>query len=173
MSEFIRFEFVSKSIATRFISNGCGFADLTDSSVWMNFGRPFIESFSNDQSNCRFLHEGKTFWPNAMSHNRVIVSLSSKYGGKVHDQGFIAATSSSICDPHPPKNATDLHVSSRTMNRIRGSAMISRRWKSRQLIPQSFLIHQIRTTIRSQGVEKCQAMVNHGLKSIDVKIIHV
>jgi hypothetical protein len=63
MIQFIRFEFVSKSIATRFISTGSDFVDLIDSSIWMSLGRRFIDGFSNDQSNCRFLHAERTFSP--------------------------------------------------------------------------------------------------------------
>jgi hypothetical protein len=112
MIQFIRFEFVSKSIATQFISNGSDFVDLIDSSVWMNFGRRFIEGFSNDQLNCRFLREGKTFCPNGKSFDGMIEYLTAKCGGNVHDQGLIAVTSSSICGSSPschPKNAADLH----------------------------------------------------------------
>jgi hypothetical protein len=55
--QFIRFEFVSKSIATRFILNGSDFVVLIDSSIWMSLGRRLIEFFSNDQRSCRFLQE--------------------------------------------------------------------------------------------------------------------
>jgi hypothetical protein len=97
----------------------------------IHFKSHSIKGFSNDQSNCRFLHEGKSFCPSGKSLGGVIGYLTAKCGGNVHDQGLIAVTSSSICGSHRPKNATDLRVSSRITNRIRGSAMISRRWKLR------------------------------------------
>jgi hypothetical protein len=59
--QFVWFEFVSKSITTRFISNGSDFVELIDSSIWMSFVRRFIEGFPNDQSNCRFLRKGRHF----------------------------------------------------------------------------------------------------------------
>jgi hypothetical protein len=59
----IEFKFVSKSIGTRFISNGSDFADLIDSSIWLRLGHQFIDDFSNDQWNCRFLQKGRTFCP--------------------------------------------------------------------------------------------------------------
>jgi hypothetical protein len=40
--QFIRFEFVSKSVATWFISKGSDFVDLSDSSVRQSLGRRFI-----------------------------------------------------------------------------------------------------------------------------------
>jgi hypothetical protein len=111
MIQFIRFEFVSKSIATRFISTGSEFVDLIDSSIWMSLGRRFIDGFSNDQLNCRFLREGKTFCPNGKSLDGMIVYLTAKCGGNVHDKGLIEATASNIDNSsslYHPKNATDL-----------------------------------------------------------------
>jgi hypothetical protein len=99
----------------------------------------------------------------------------SKYGGNVHDQGLIAATASSICGPHPPKNATDLHNRSSCFQpNNEPNSWICYDFKEMEIMTtHSFFIHQIRTPIRSQGVEKCQAMVNHGLKFIDVKTIQI
>jgi hypothetical protein len=73
---------------------------------------PYIEAFSNDQSNGRFLRDGKTFCPSGKSLDGVIVYLTSKREGNVHDQGLIAAISSSIYGSSPSchsKDATDLH----------------------------------------------------------------
>jgi hypothetical protein len=77
----------------------------------LNLGCRFIEGFSDDQSNCRFLHEGKTFCPNGKSLEGVIRYLTAKGGGNVHDQGLIEATASNIYSSsslYHPKNATDL-----------------------------------------------------------------
>jgi hypothetical protein len=108
MIQFIRFEFVSKSIATRFILTGSDFVDLIDSSIWMSLGRRFIDGFSNDESNCRFLRVEKTFCPNGKSLDGIIKYLTTKCGGNVHDKGLIEATASSMsCSDHP-KQATDV-----------------------------------------------------------------
>jgi hypothetical protein len=80
----IPFKFVSKSIATRFISNGSDFVDLVDSSIWLSHGHRFIDHFSNGQSNCRFLQEGKTFCPSniysssSSSHPNNAINLQSR-----------------------------------------------------------------------------------------------
>jgi hypothetical protein len=59
------------------------------------FWHPFIDGFSTDQSNCPFFREGKAFRLTVKSQDRMIVSLTLKYGRSVHDQGLTAATSSS------------------------------------------------------------------------------
>jgi hypothetical protein len=43
--QFIRFEFVSKSIADRFIVEGVDFIDLIDSLIWSTLGRRFVGGF--------------------------------------------------------------------------------------------------------------------------------
>jgi hypothetical protein len=109
--QFIRFEFVSKSIATRFISNGSDFIDFIDSRIWFSFGCRFIEGFSDDQSICRFLRQGKTFCPNGKSLDGMISYLTLKCGRNVDDAGLITATASSIYNSsssYHPKNAADL-----------------------------------------------------------------
>jgi hypothetical protein len=109
--QFIRFEYVSKSIASRFISNGSDFVDLINSSVWLSLGNRFVEGFSNDRSNCRFFHKEKTFSPNGQSLEGMIGYLTLKCGGNVHDNGLIEVTASSIRGSSPschPKNAVDL-----------------------------------------------------------------
>jgi hypothetical protein len=59
----IGFKVVSKSIGARFIWNCSDFADFIDLSIWLRLGHRFIDDFTNDQWNCRFLHNGKTFCP--------------------------------------------------------------------------------------------------------------
>jgi hypothetical protein len=142
----IEFKFVSKSFGTRFISNGSDFTDLIDSSIWLRLGHRLVDDFFSDQWICRFLQKGKTFCPSNIYYS----------GPRYH-----------------PKNATDLqidlHISSRTVNGVHGSVMISRRWKSHKVTIQSFLVRPVRAPTRSPGVWKYKEMVNHGLKSIDAK----
>jgi hypothetical protein len=106
--QFIRFEFVSTSIARRFIADGAGLIDLTDSSIWSSIGCRFIHDISPGKSTRRFVAGDRTFSPTGKSLDGVISYLTVKCGGNVHDKGLIEATSNGVHLSRDAKNAADL-----------------------------------------------------------------
>jgi hypothetical protein len=142
----IEFKFVSKSIGTQLISNGSDFVDLIDSSIWLRFGHRFIDDFSNDQWNCRFLQKVKTFCP-------INIYYSSSW--------------------YHPKNVTDLqNRSSYFRSNNERNSDICYDFKEMEVTATHYSILSCapsQSTPQSPGVWKYQEMVNHGLKSIDAK----
>jgi hypothetical protein len=108
--EFVCFEFVSTSIAGRFISDGCDYLDLLDPNIWRSLGRRFIYDISPTGSNSRLAVCGRQFSPSGQSSLDGIISyLTAKCGGNVHDKGIVNITSSSLHgSTYLPNNAADL-----------------------------------------------------------------
>jgi hypothetical protein len=106
--QFIRFEFVSTSIARRFIEDCVYFVELINSSIWSSIGRRFVHNISPGQSTRRFVTDDKTFSPTGQSLDGIISYLTLKCGGNVHDEGLIEALSNSIYSSRHPKYAADL-----------------------------------------------------------------
>jgi hypothetical protein len=105
--QFIQFEFVSKSIADRFIADGVDFIDLINSSIWLTLGRRFVGDFSSAKSTRRLVVSGRRFSPTGQSLDGIISYLTSKCGQNVHDGGFIEVTSNGVHGSNNPKRATD------------------------------------------------------------------
>jgi hypothetical protein len=157
MIQFIWFEFVSKSIATPFISNGSNLL------IWLThqFGWVLIvdllKGFRMTSRIVDFCVK-EDILQNGKSLHGVIIHLVSKCGGNVHDQGLIASISSTIYGSSPsccPKDATNLHNRSSFLeSNSESNSWIYydfNEWKLHQLTTQSFLIRQINTIIRIAG----------------------
>jgi hypothetical protein len=107
--QFVEFEFVSPTSASRFLENAGTFLDLIDSSIWSSLGRRFVQPVSPSTSSCRLIFQGKRFHPSGRSLSGIVSYLTSKHRGNVHDLGIIEVTSSSLYSPaYHPKNTVNL-----------------------------------------------------------------
>jgi hypothetical protein len=105
--QFIKFEFVSAGVASRFIEAGLEFVDLIDSSIWLSLGRRFVQEVVPSGNDDRVMLHETRFAPDGKSLDGIISHLTSKCGGNVHNNGIITASSSSVYDSRHPKNALD------------------------------------------------------------------
>jgi hypothetical protein len=103
--QFIRFEFVSKSIAARFIVDG---VELNDSSIWSTLGRRFVGDYSDLKSTRRLFVEGRRFSPSGQSLDGIISYLTSKCSQNVHDADLVEVTSNTVSSSDYLKRVADL-----------------------------------------------------------------
>jgi hypothetical protein len=108
--QFVRFEFVLRAIAERFIESAKDFIKVVNLSIWSSLDRRFVQEVRPSTANYRM--GGRLIAPRGNSLNGVISYLTTKYGRNVHDKGVITVTASGVCSGYDRRNVVDLQNTS-------------------------------------------------------------
>jgi hypothetical protein len=107
--EFVRFEFLSREVIARFVSDSASRVSESTSSVWSSLGRRLILAVSPEAPNDHLSIQETRICPrDGSSLDGIISHLTRKFGGHVGDTGVVGITLSSENSTCRARNAADL-----------------------------------------------------------------